>query len=124
MVDLSERGDMPTQFELDLIANADTSRITDATGQWLLLAQRIGLHAVLAVLDEFGREKVFVPSRKGFIGAVYTPIRNDLLCARAASGAPLQKLRAEFGLSNSHIMRIRSRTGADRDKPHPVHRRR
>ena len=120
----SRRGDEPTQFELDLVAQADTTRITDAQGQWLILAQRYGLAAILGVMDEFGRDKVRVPSREDFLIAVWRPQRNELIRAAMAQGVPLRQLRAEFGLSNSSLMRARNHHGVDVVTTNPVNGRR
>lgn len=67
----SERGDEPTQVEIELVAAAETGRVETGSDRWLTVAKRIGWPALCAVLDEFSGEKVNVPYRASLLGPLW-----------------------------------------------------
>lgn len=90
MIQTGNRGSACTADERALVEQSGEHVYSDSTTTWLLLAQRIGVEALVAVLDELGGEKVHVPQRGTFFAELYRPIRN----------AQIRQLRAqEMGLS-------------------------
>lgn len=102
----SERGLPVTAFERALVAQADTARLTDASGQWVLLAQKVGLEAIVAIMDEFGTEKIHVPTRQQFIQALYRPVRNAQIQALAAGGMPAGEIAQRMGMCRQMVHNI------------------
>ena len=108
MRQFSGRGDGVTEFERALVRVAadDAVAVGDAAAQWLLLAQRVGIDAVVAVFDEFGTEKVHVPTRESFFQALYRQQRNEAIRMELARGTPVCELAAAHHLTERAIRRI------------------
>lgn len=85
----SRPGEQPTAFEEQLLDSVQLAQPRSGKELWLLLAQRIGLADLMAVLDEFGDGQVWVPSRTGLMQELWVQTRY----------AEIQRLRAEEGLS-------------------------
>lgn len=99
------RGDAATLFERDLIAQYDTRQPRTATDVWTALAQRIGADALVAVLDEFGGEKISIPSRREFFATLYRPYRNAEIVRLHATGFSLAELGRQYGVNKSTILK-------------------
>jgi hypothetical protein len=73
----SATGERPTAFERALVAQLSTARICDSFEQMVLLAQRVGVEPVCALLDEFGGEKIHIPTRSAFFAGLWRPFRDE-----------------------------------------------
>ncbi len=109
----SDIGAPPTAEELELIGRADTARVSDAVGQWALLAKRVGLGAVFAVFDEFAGEKILIPTRSGFVDALWRPERDAQMFALAASGKGFSEIAREMACSRQLVHHVLTAPGAD-----------
>jgi hypothetical protein len=106
--DFSKRGGSPTQFERDLVAQQNTSRIGDLRQVWVSLAKRIGLDALFVVFDELGAEQVHVPKREDFVEAIWRPLRDAQILARIAAGETPEQLAREYGITARMIRKLRA----------------
>jgi len=120
MKQLSSAGNPPTPVELALVAAFDSSRVSDTVGQWALIAQRIGLPAVLTVMDEFGGESMRIPTRNGFIQSLYRPLRDESIRAARAAGVPTPEICAELGLCRQTVYTALANTAGDTCAPRVV----
>lgn len=103
MREIGQRGDPCTDTERQLAAQAESGCPADATGQWLLLAQRIGLDALVAIFDEFGGEKIHIPQRSNFFEALYRPIRNARVHELRAQGYSASEIASKTGLDRRRV---------------------
>ncbi|HET6805311.1 MAG TPA: helix-turn-helix domain-containing protein, partial [Frateuria sp.] len=76
-------------FEEQLLASVQLDQPRCGKELWLVIAQRIGLADLMAVLDEFGDGQVWVPSRTGLMQELWVQTRY----------AEIQRLRHQEGLS-------------------------
>lgn len=114
--EFSERGEMVTELERELVASAPLEFPESMSDLWVLLARRIGVDALVVMFDEVGGEKVHVPTRAEFFSALYRPRRDTRireLCAGGMSGADVA---VQFGLTRMQVHRIvRARDDARRE---------
>lgn len=103
---LSRRGESPTQLEIELVAHADTAHITEARQIWVSLAQRIGLAALYAVLDEFGGEKPHVPTREVFAAMLLRGQRDAQIRSLAQRGYRVTDIARMMSISKQAVCRV------------------
>lgn len=89
----SRRGEAPTSFERELLANHGQHAPRTDDDLWMLLAQRIGLENLMAVLDEVGGIKLWVPTREQLVRRVWVDLRDR----------EIRRLRQEHHLSTCEI---------------------
>lgn len=106
MPEFSRVGEPSTAFERQLVAQADTAAPREAFAQMVLLAQRIGVEALLVLLDEFGGEKIHIPKRSNFFGELWRPLRDAAVRKALRDGSSVMDVAREFGLSHARISRI------------------
>lgn len=106
MGDFSRRGEKPTQLELALVASTPVEASGDGVALWLGIAQLIGAAALAIVLDEAGGEKLHVPTRVNFFGALYRRQRDRIILERRASGESLEAVGRDFGLTAARVSQI------------------
>lgn len=111
---LSRRGEAPTQLELELVAHADTSRITESRQIWVSLAQRIGLTQLYTVLDELGGEKVHIPTRDVFAAMLLRGQRDAQIRALLHRRYRVTDIARMMGVSKQSVIRVRLSDDADR----------
>lgn len=111
---LSRRGEAPTQLELELVAHADTSRITESRQIWVSLAQRIGLAHLYTVLDELGGEKVHIPTRDVFAAMLLRGQRDAQIRALLHRRYRVTDIARMMGVSKQSVIRVRLSDDADR----------
>ncbi|MEN6538940.1 MAG: hypothetical protein ABFC67_04945 [Mizugakiibacter sp.] len=102
----SQRGDRPTTFERGLVSEAPTCLLTETRQLWLLIAERIGLEALLVVLDEIGGEKVHVPTRADFFGALWRPVRDAEIRRLKGQGFGAKRIAKELGMTRSAVQLV------------------
>lgn len=110
----SRRGEAPTQLELELVAHADTSRITESRQVWVSLAQRIGLAHLYTVLDELGGEKVHIPTRDVFAAMLLRGQRDAQIRALLHRRYRVTDIARMMGVSKQSVIRVRLSDDADR----------
>lgn len=110
---LSRRGEAPTQLELELVAHADTSRITESRQVWVSLAQRIGLAQLYTVLDELGGEKVHIPTRDVFAAMLLRGQRDAQIRALLHRRYRVTDIARMMGVSKQSVIRVRLSDDAD-----------
>lgn len=89
----SRPGEPPTAFEEQLLAGVQMEHPTSTKDLWLLIAQQIGLAALVRVLDQFGDEHVWVPSRSGLLKPLWSQLRD----------AEIERLVRQGGMSHRGI---------------------
>lgn len=99
MLSRSLPGHPPTADEIALVSAVDVGRVSDAMGQWALIAQRISLPSTLVVLDEFAGELLRIPSRASFLSALHRPARDEAIRKAVAAGFPIREVAAAHGIS-------------------------
>lgn len=108
-------GEAPTQFERDLLAGVEVGTPTTGQQLWLLLAKRIGVDQLMAVLDEFGDTHVWVPSRGALLLSVWTPVRDrEIARLQAQEGLSQRAIARRMGVSQRTVLRA-LQGGACRD---------
>jgi len=108
----SRAGEAPTAFELELIASAQLGLPTQAKEQWIALAQRIGLAAVMAVLDEFGDSSVWVPSRSGLLQPLWADMRSREVARLRSEGENISAIARKLGVHRRTVTRAPVHGGA------------
>jgi len=112
MHEFSSRGEPVTDFERDLVARCAMEFPESMSDLWVVIARRIGVEALVVVLDEIGREKIHVPSREQFFAALYRPVRDRQVC-ELAMHASLREVGERFGLSQQAVNKIVRKASAD-----------
>lgn len=97
----SRRGERVTDFERTLIAECDDSR-----SAFLDLARRIGIDALVVVLDEFASEKIHVPTRESFFAGLYRRLRDEEILRRLANGEHADDIADDIGCSRSTVFGV------------------
>jgi hypothetical protein len=92
----SERGNPTTQLERELLAAAAST--PSCSNAWLIIGHRIGADALAVVLDELAGEKVHVPSRADFFGALVRERTDAQIRELYAQGRTANELAARFGI--------------------------
>lgn len=104
--DFSRPGEPVTDLERAIVAEASVDPCP--TNAMVVLAARIGIDALAAVLDELGGQKAHIPTRQDFFRALYVPRRDRHVRELSASGRfGDDELARLFGLSRRHLRRIR-----------------
>lgn len=109
MTEFSAKGEGCTAFERALVA--ESCPAGDAAAVWLGLMRRVGVDAILAVMDEFGTEKVHVPTRSAFFGTLWREHRDNEIRRRLMK-EPAAVVAADFGLSRQAVYAIRDHDSA------------
>lgn len=99
----SQRGERVTDFERMLIAECADSRSV-----FLDLARRIGIDALVVVLDEFATEKIHIPTREWFFESLYRPRRDDEILRRLANGESADDIARVLGISRRTVFAVQS----------------
>lgn len=119
MAEFSERGNAPTDFERQLVARmthaANDVALSDSSAAWLSLASRIGLDALLIVMDEFGTEKISVPTRNGFLADLWRPLRDAEVLRLLGNGERASVIGAALGITAENVRQISARTRVTRE---------
>lgn len=106
----SAPGHPPTADEAELIRNS--------ADPWARLGQRIGVAALVAVLEEFGGRKQYIPARAGFFEQLFLPLRDAEIEALLEAGQLSQaEIGRRWGLSQSTVARIKARAAARKTDP-------
>lgn len=113
MIRFSRRGERVTDFERLLVSGCDVIALTDIRAVWLSIARRIGVEQLAIVLDELGTEKVHVPSRENFFGALWQRQRDADIVRRLAGGEPPATLAREYGMSVRMVRHVAQRSRQD-----------
>lgn len=111
MRERSQRGQPATAAERHLVDDADLAELRDPIWRWAALAQRVGLDAILAVLDAFGGEQVKVVSRRGFLDAIERLALDRLIAARHHRGEAVCTIAAGMNLSRRRVRLSLRRSG-------------
>lgn len=115
MFERSRMGEPPTEFERELIAEADPAEVAELPWQWVALAQRFGLEPILAVMDAFAGEQDVVMSRRRLFDVLSQPQADRIIAARYQRREPVAQIAADLGVSRRRIYRSLRRLGV---KPH------
>jgi hypothetical protein len=100
-------------FERDLLAHHGEHAPRTSDDLWLVLVKRIGIDALLVVLDEIGGLKVWAPTRTQLVRRVWLDLRDR----------EIRRLRTDGRLSTSEIsaaMGVNPRTVRRVVHPGPV----
>lgn len=111
MRERSQRGQAATGHERELIAAVDLAEIGDPLWQWVVLAQKVGIDPILAVLDAFGGEKIKIISRRGLFEALARPAEDRIIATRYRAGDPVCDIAAHLGVSRRRVYRSLRRLG-------------
>ena len=106
MIEHGSRGDPASTVEAELVGTAIDRRLADSTLQWVELAKRIGVHALVAIFDEFGGEKIHIPSRRAFFEALYRPIRDARIHALRAQGLSCVEIAGQVGVTEMRVSQV------------------
>lgn len=109
----SRRGDGVTADERALVAEASAEHLTDIRAVWLHLAHRIGIDSLAVVFDEFGSEKIHVPTRAAFFAALYQRQRDAEILRRLANGDPPHQVARDFELTTRAVQYLATRNTQD-----------
>lgn len=101
----SHRGEPVTSFERDLVASC-----SDARSPFFGLARRIGVDALVIVLDEFASEKVHIPTREFFFAALYRVQRDADIVRRLADGETVDQVASLHGVHRNTIRNVARHT--------------
>lgn len=106
----SAPGHPPTADEAELLQlSADP---------WARLGQRIGAVALVALLEEFGGQKQYIPARAGFFEQLYLPQRDAEILRELNAGRRSQvEIGRHHGVSQSTVSRIKARAAARKTDP-------
>jgi len=110
----STRGEPATEFERALVANCAMEFPESMSDIWVVIARRIGVDALVVILDEIGMEKIHVPSRTQFFLSLYRPHRNRLIREMAAAGMSHRQIAKQFGLTKFAVTWALSGLGDDK----------
>lgn len=102
MNDFSRRGCPITQLERALLASADDMQEGVEAG-WVALMQRIGVDPIIALMDEFGSEKIHVPTRQSFFAALWRARRDAEVVRRLAMKERVVSIASDFGISRALV---------------------
>lgn len=103
MTEFSRRGEAVTTFERTLVEQAPTDRPDRDADVWVCIAKRIGIENLVAVFDEFGTYKIYVPTRESFFGALYRPVRNRQIADMRQRGSSLRDIGRALNLSATAV---------------------
>lgn len=107
MKGFSRRGEKCTDLERALAERTDAPAWMQS---WIALVQRIGIDAVVAVMDEFGSERVHVPTRASFFASLWRESRDAEIVRRVVVNRELIALVAgDYGLTVRAVQLIRKR---------------
>lgn len=102
----SRPGERPTDFEQQLVSAVQVERPRGAKQLWLMLAQRGGLEHLLAVLDEFGDDHVWVPTRSGLMQELWTQVRTEEIRRLSEStGMSFRAIARQLKVSHTTVQR-------------------
>lgn len=112
LVRFSRPGDPPTEFERELLARADSESSWVAIGQRLMreLGPEVGANAWAIVMDEIGRQHLFVPARRTQFEALWRDERNSLILALCARPDwTIAEIARHLGVTQHLVRQVRSR---------------
>lgn len=114
-IEFSDRGQMPTEFELRLLERASGSAAWVMVGKRLIaeFGREIGAKALAVVLDEVGGEKPHIPHRRHLFEALWREER-DLLIVDLASRDDwsFAAIGRALGVSRVYVKRLADRANA------------
>ncbi|HPG93681.1 MAG TPA: hypothetical protein PLR28_03895 [Dokdonella sp.] len=110
MSDFSSKGCPITAFERSLLVRGCGE--SDWVAVWVELMQRIGVEPIVAIMDEFGSEKIHVPTRESFFGALWRAMRDAEVRRRLAAGDSASVIAHDFGLSRALVYVIKNKDNA------------
>lgn len=104
----SQKGEAPTELECELFSQQPRM----SHNVWVLIGQRIGLAALLVVLDELGGEKFHVPPRSFFVHQLWAPVRNAQIATLNAQHLSHSQIARRVGVSRTCVSAVlrKSRT--------------
>lgn len=92
----------PQQHELELFAQQPPM----SRNPWVLIGQRIGLPALLVVLDELGGDVAYVPTRHRFLWSLWQPLRDEQIRRMHHDRIRVEEIARTFGLSRTGVLRV------------------
>jgi hypothetical protein len=99
----SAPGAAPTAHERDLFA----AQVSPSTDPWVNVGKRIGLEALLVVLDEIGAvERVYVPTRAAMMARLWRPVRNERIVRLAEQQVPPEEIARLLHVSRGSVYRV------------------
>ena len=102
----SRPGEQPTAFEEQLVAAVQVEQPRGAKQLWLMLAQRVGLEHLMAGLDEFGDDHVWVPTRSGLMQELWAQVRTEEIRRLTAStGLSFRAIARQLNVSHTTVQR-------------------
>lgn len=114
MTEPSRRGRPPTSLERECVERANVDAHDGPTSTWLRIAKRYGLEPVLAVLDEWGGEKLRVITRENFLREILRPLLYATIVERSKAGDDVPKIARELHVSRRTVYRVLRRSGGRR----------
>lgn len=105
----SSPGSPPTPEEVELLAESDDA--------WARLAKRIGADALVAVLEEFGGQRQYIPARSAFFERLYRPRRDRLVGELLGEGLSQDEVADRLGVSQGLVSKIKGRLAAGKSNP-------
>ncbi|MBR0346023.1 MAG: hypothetical protein IJI03_12275 [Rudaea sp.] len=109
----SARGERVTEFERQLVEQCGMEFPESMSDVWVVIARRVGVDALVVVLDEIGEEKIHVPGRLQFFDALYRPFRNRTIRELHASGISMRELATRFHMTPQRVGAIVSGSESD-----------
>lgn len=106
----SRPGEAPTPFERELLAAIPRSEPKCASELWLVVAQAIGLDALMRMLDEFGDAHVWIPSRHRMIQSLWVDQRDsEIRRLRHEQRLSLAVIAERLCVSRKTVLRVARR---------------
>jgi DNA-binding NarL/FixJ family response regulator len=106
MHEFSKPGESCTDFEKRLIENAviDDS-LESQSDQLIFVAKRIGADSTAVMLDQFGNQRPYLPSRGQFFTDLFRPIRVQLVIGYRRRGLSCAEIAKLLRVSESTVDR-------------------
>lgn len=102
----SRPGELPTAFEQMLLGSSPVHCPSTPREQWLSLAQRMGLGGVLLVLDEFGGNRTWMPTREGLMRALWIDLRDNEIRRLHGQQLSARAIAKQIHISRRTVQRV------------------
>lgn len=103
MIGFSKPGESCSDFEKRLVENAVIDVPADTNDQLIYVAKRVGADAIAMILDEFGNERPYLPTRQNFFANLFRPMRIQLVIGYRRQGKAPSEIARLLGVSERTI---------------------
>lgn len=103
----SRRGESATAFERELLTHHAHHAPRTGDDLWFVLVKRIGIDALMGMLDEIGGLKVWVPTRQQLVRRVWLDLRDrEILRLRTEKRMTTCEISAAMGVNPRTVRRV------------------